>query len=456
MKKHNLQSIRAILVKILRIIGSILSILLVCGLIYAIYRFGNSLYTSFFVRQTVPFSIGLTKFNSITVETTEDCASRNKDSFPVQLVISRPSKYVYNPSVLLETNKAMDFQVVFPFGELSAEGYLVDNSSQQIALPHTSTISIIGSATQVEVEYPHQINSFAMHQYFCGPEIDVLPFPSISFSGLYTNKAKSVWIDQLFQPGDQIKVTIINPQITEKLNTNGMQRVEFEFSAADSSLPFEIGLTANDLKPTLPEILTDFGSYTPESLFILSNQIEIVHPVGSYKLGNDAPKELPEITSTSDDRLSIPSISGKESFQINELVSHSANKFDITGDTNSLILNNEELVKSAWYTLPEYIQAGLFGLLLTLISGIWALRSTIWRWLSFNFFDVSMPKGSFVCVTNSGMVIAGELFQKPRKNYPYYLIKNARRKLKSSDHWEKDMIAEIKVREDSIEQTYVL
>lgn len=134
------------------------------------------------------------------------------------------------------------------------------------------------------------------------------------------------------------------------------------------------------------------------------------------------------------------------------------NTLTINGTTSRVIYRKQEYGLSNWQKLPGYAQGGIFTLLLGLITGtIEIVRSNIQkRRTTKTIHRYEPPKGSFVCVTDSGYLICGSLISKPGFWFPYFILSNVRRKHKDEDVWEEKAIAQIQIKASRIEQTYFI
>jgi hypothetical protein len=156
-----------------------------------------------------------------------------------------------------------------------------------------------------------------------------------------------------------------------------------------------------------------------------------------------------------------------------DLVPHLSELYTISGDvargeyqinaqTNSVRLNEQELVKSYWQTLSGEARVGFIGLFLTLIGGAWTIGTKLTKRILLikgakkHPVIPPPPIGCFVCVMQSGIIVAGELACEPGFFFPFYLLHNARRKMHSSDQWDDEIIKEIRIRASHVEQSYFL
>jgi len=435
-------------------VGSLLSIFFLLGLIYAIYWFGKSFYENFFVAQSQSFSLNLSKFQSITASGKTDCLMGDG---PVHIYINRPLREVDNKEMSFDSDEDFEFRLVFPTGSMYATGFNPGKANQRINFQKDERVTVDGKASQLRIEYL-QVNSFIMSQSFCANEVGILSYPIAFFYPGNFNSPKTIWTEQTLGPQSRIKVTLLNPKISGGIHAEEFERIEFDF-IADGKIPkFIAGVSANDYRAIVPEIAYNFGKYPSELIIVRAKQYEIHHPVGTLKFGNNTPITLDEITSASNDVLLIRDHGLY--FISSSLRSVPDNKFEVSGIATNIILNNEEKIKPRWYDLPDYVQAGLFTLLVSVVGGLLSLRQSLGKWflllLPFMKSEFNLPRGSFVLVMNSGFIIAGELSRKPAKNFPFYLLKNARRKQSLSDDWEKEVIAEIKIRADAVDQSYVM
>ncbi len=434
-------------------IGYLFSVVFLLGLIYALYWFSKSFYENFFIAQSQPFSLSLSKFQAITVAGKIDCLMGDG---PVDIYINRPLNELINQEMSFESEENIDFHLVFPTGTLSAMGFNPNNDVHKIDFKKGDIVTVDGSAAQLKVEYL-QVDYMVMSQSFCATEVGVLPYPSALFYPGNTNYPKTIWTEQNLSPQNRIKVTLLYPKISNRIDTEEFERIELSFIANGDIPKFIVGISGSDFRALVPEIVNDFGKYPAEMIIIRSKQFEIQHPVGTLKFGNSAPIILDEITSKSDDTLVIRDYGLY--YISSSLRSVNSDKFEVSGTADNIILNNEEKIKQPWFDLPEYVQAGLFTLLVSLVGGLLSLRQSIGKGLVILFPFLkpkfNLPKESFVIVMNSGFIIAGELSRKPAKNYPYYLLKKARRKPSLSGDWEKEIISEIKIRADAVDQSYV-
>ena len=109
---------------------------------------------------------------------------------------------------------------------------------------------------------------------------------------------------------------------------------------------------------------------------------------------------------------------------------------EIYGDASSIILNGKEIGKVPWSALPQYIQTGFFGLLITVLATLLSRSNKLFVFFKPPKTGSIFTLGQFVCETRSGYIISGKLKRSPTKRFPYYEFEQAHRKLRSADEWE--------------------
>jgi hypothetical protein len=445
--------------KLLYVIGKIMSLGIFIGFVTGIVWFGYTGFKYWFTQKDFPFSVNLTDFRSLEANGDSNCNIESKFHFPIEVTISRQMSNMLDTHLLIQAKNLQEFSIDFADGTLSGTAFLDDGTSESLQINEPDKY-ITGKAEQLSIEYL-DLDYFQMFQYFCESQISIYtPGAGYYLSSHPSNFMKSVGIVQYLPQDSLIKVTVINATNLSGVNLNNSDRVEFIFRSNNDYFPLYLFSKAADLQATLPSINSLMSGHIIEGVRIFSDEIRISAPIGNLRYGNNDPIELVQIASSAKDELFIPrtKVNGYGNTYIVKW--RTFGNTEITGTSRSLLLNDEDLGNAPWDELPEYVQAGLFGLLLSILGALRALRQRIWNGLislfSFSAKNISPPKNSFVCVTASGITIAGELCLQPDKTHPYYVITNARRKLKPSDKWEKEIIPEIKVRSDAVEQYYEL
>lgn len=449
--------------KTISLSGNIISFALFASILYFLIVGGYKAYQYLFTQIEMPFSVSLTDYSKLKANGRDSCdIFVEKYLYPVEFVIARPIDQMTSTKVLLKSNNKLEFNLYLPGGSLSATSYSVDGTTETINFTEDFN-QINGKADEVYIDYSKD-TYFSMRQYYCEPTIE-MRFPGSYYLLSYPNESRmrSVGFEQYISEGSSIQIVISNPSELADINLKqDIKKIVYTFKSTIRLLPLSLFAKATDLDATMPIPSRSYSGDITEGLRIFTDEIEIENPAGKLKFGNNNPLDLLQIASMARDKISIPQTKVGDYSNTYFIEWKAKNNTEITGEARSLLLNDEDLGKAPWYSLPDYVQAGLFGLLISLLGGLWAVRGLIGRQiiLAIPFWTLidptQPPQGSFVCVTNSGMVIAGELVKKPSRNYPYYLIKNARRRIQVSDKWEKQVISEIKIGKDAIEQSYYL
>jgi hypothetical protein len=443
--------------KLISAFGNIISLLIISCLIFIALRFARTSYQYWFFTKPQPLSIMLTDFSKLTAKSGDSCDEYNQFSPPVKIYISRLASNMYKTDFNFESSGELDYYVDFPAGEITIQYTYLDGTKK--ASTSSGENAYQGSATRIEVVY-NDVNYFEMEQYFCETLINLYDPSIYTFNVLESSDMKFAGVKQFLPQGSKIRVIISDPK---NLDDKNVKAIEVTYSSDYDRAPFYLFSKSTGLSATLPSINNFLPAEGFEALYIRTDEIQIIErPVGSLKFGNSPIRELVKVSSLAKDTLKVPSMYPNDYNETYSIIWYKNRGTQISGTANSVILNGEELGKAPWYSLPDYVQAGLFGLLISLVGGIWAYRKPLLKRIAssvpyWDLLDPSSPlKGSYVFITNSGIIVAGELSRKPSKNYPYYLIKNARRKANPSSDWEKELISEIRIRADAVEQSYVL
>jgi hypothetical protein len=204
------------------------------------------------------------------------------------------------------------------------------------------------------------------------------------------------------------------------------------------------GISSKELGYSLPKL----------ELSAHANQISISDPVGQLQMGDDS-IDLTSLTPNPQRKLVLASSVFKPDSSFFTIAADSNSKeLKIAGEASSVIVNGQERVKVAWNTLPDYVQTGLFGLVIAALAAMLSRGNKLFAFFVPPKHEPEFLAGELVCETRSGYVIAGKLKRSPAKGFPYYEIENARRKLRTAASWEDPAIPNLRISAADVEQCY--
>jgi hypothetical protein len=464
----------------------LLSLIILIGIIGAIIWAITSGYDYFFVSKANAFNVNLSKFDLIQAESEDPCniPTDNSDIFsilkPAYRNIFRPASEVATRFIYFDTfdreqfpslefpPSSIDYLIVFPQNILSLSANVFLSNGLQKHINNVDTKTFTGNARNLEIQY-RQIDNFTMYQYFCAQKFWIYG-SNIQMYNKSPEGKQYAGFHQFFNDGDNVTLTINYPKNFMGFSPDEVVRVDFFLSSKKTPNyftlelseydPFVVFAQSREVYVNFPIPQGDLGNGEGNELY--PTGVEIRRPVGALKIGN---KELVPIQGISsfylDEKLLIPkSPYTKTDFTIIEspyaIKQFPDGHYEISGVANSITLNGDELNKAPWYNLPDYIQAGLFGFLLSVIGGIWATNAQIYTGIiSFLGINKNSPEyGDLICVMNSGIIIAGQVILECQKDTSHIVLRNAKQKMNLSSGWEKETIDEITVRIDTIEQSY--
>jgi hypothetical protein len=452
--------------KLFKYISQIAKYILVAGIIaslaYSLGLFVINGYPKIFTPQETLVSANFTDFYLMNFKSETDCVP--DDSF---------SSYQFDfsriPTSILSEYKAtastpIEFSIWLPAGKLAIKKYVSGKSEYIDYFPIEPNSGFKGTIGGLEVRFDSQIVS--IREEICTQELRY--DPEFAILSILHDPAKYQWVytSQYMRSNDKVMIFIDGPIHITGFPDENIDRLEFTI-ISDEGQHLDIKMASKGLVIDLPTTgmqqlaFTDEETITNSRLRAFPDELIIEVPEGMLKLGNEESISIGGLTKVNDEKVFFQKTTlGSSDYAVFGNIKTA--EYEISGTTTGIILNNEQLVKSFWDKLPDYLKSALFGVFLAGIGAIWKFRNSIWTAMkSFVLFwrsaDSKNPtKGSFVCVTNTGMMIAGDLSRKPGKNYQYYLIRNARRKFRLSDQWDTEIIPEIKIRADAVEQSYVL
>lgn len=444
-------------------------LLLIAGLLLIL----GSLARYLFAPKPVPFSLQLESYQSFSVHNGQGCQPaldfiREGAAFPAVNEWQYPYQYEYpdaryqlmdidSENPLYSSGSPYELRLGWDQMSVTIRG---KRQGQEQTVPLTALAPgeapgfISGQITQISGDFSH-LSPLEVGVQICEETHHVMWADDYQLRGLGNSLAFFGAI-----PAGQQLVFEIRGALDLQAMGAGEPFDSYELSLkadpAEEESAYFVVFLAGDMFGVLPHgQAQDPDSDSGERMTLDADRISIHQPVGLLKLGNDPEVRLESLTEFSQQSLEISSLSVAEPPFIIITGDGRDAPLEISGFATDVILNGDQIGKVPWNGLPEYLPASLTGLVITLIGALFTRKQTLVS--NFLIFENRKPpKGSFVCETRSGATIAGKLSRKPGKNYPFYLLKHARRKPPQSDQWEKDLIAEIKIREDAVEQTYFL
>lgn len=449
----------------------ILKYLLVAGIAASIlFTIGSFLingYPRIFTPQETLVGAKFTDFYLMTFKNDMDCKpGESYSSFELDFT-SVPSAVLSDYKV--NSTNPIKFSISLPEGKLAIKKYVngkseyIDFRSVQSGSGYTGTIA--GLTVEFESDF------VSITEDICAQEIKYEP--DAGFLSILHDPNMYQWAstNQYLHSDDKVRVIIEGPMRLNGFPGETIDKLELTIIADTDGQYLNIYTNAQGLAldpPRTGALLFDISdelsnTKRPRSSRLRASpeELSVEMPVGTLKVGNENSKPLGGLTKINQEKVTFEkSTLSDESYGVFGNIESA--EYELSGTTNSVVLNNEQLVRSLWDKTPDYLKSALVGAVLAGIGGAWTFRKSIWAAIKslMLFLNSSDPqksmKGSFVCVTDTGMIIVGELSRKPSKNYPFFLIKNARRKFKPSDQWDEEIISEIKIRADAVEQSYVL
>jgi hypothetical protein len=440
----------------------IIPIAIGAGILWSIFWFVKTGYSQLFKPQKALVSVKLTDAYVIDLERKNRCLTEGLD--PIVYIQRSSFELPNSPTVNYDITSATPIQISLglPLGELRITKYLGDKVIADNPISVHQSEGYAGTIKSITIEMT-KLKRLIMEQYYCAPITRFTPGGVMTFSS-HDGSPLQIATKQWFSDGDNIKI-VIEPIDIIGFGDQKYDKIELMLNVTANVSIMGLMATSTVLSTTLPGVGYDrLGVWKNDidSFLAFADSIKIERPAGTIKIGNNHPVEMIKLSDFSKEILELPylSVDNNGGFVINSHITDGV--YDISGNTSSAVLNGQQLVKSKWETLPEYLQAGLFGTLLSIIGGLWAFRHRLWNFITPKKVEESIskvsppPSGSFVCVTQSGDVIAGELIRGPSFFFPYYLLRNTRHKKQHKEEWSAEIIGEIRVRASLVEQSYML
>jgi len=426
------------------------------GLLWSMYWFVKGGYNQIFVPQKETVTVKLTDADAITVERPNNCDS---EIIRPLIYISRTSDDIKTNSYTIKSTDPIRFWISFPDAELEIVKYVDGETILDEAVPVGPNMRYRGKIKSLTVQASN-LQQLRLQEFYCAQSIKFLPIGGMVWSDPDGSNLQIQTI-QGFSNGDTIKVAIEPLDVLSDFGNQKYDKIELNLKVTKDTA-MGIGTVSTSFgQSSLPDVGKDQPGIRESetvSFFSPAESVKVISPIGTVQVGNNSPIEMHSLAHLANETLELPRSLDNPEDEFKVASSIANGEYEISGITASVVWKGQELNKSNWDKAPEYIKAGLFGLLLSIIGGLWALRQSIWKWLlsPFPFLKpkINLPQGSYIFIMKSGKVIAGEISSKPTRTRPYYIIKNARRKLNLSDEWERELIPEIQIREDAVEQSY--
>ena len=433
------------------------------GVAVGILIFLLSIIFFLFVPKQTPVSIKLSNFERIILPQDDDCAATRSWVSDGEEYISMPPLHIVNQMTLIP-----EFRLL-PRNETILTKISIHNLKLVVLEVNGDDYTDLGSFDLDELILTGDIKSISAHfgyletptisAYYCDPNIIIMG----DYLNYSTPRVETALIQSFVDYDKKATLTVIGDIDLKPLNIHQSSNeivLVFEsyprserMSDLDSSFTvFADGISHSSNFPYGISNKDWISSIPIYELEAKSEKIEIHAPTGVIQIGNGEEIELSAPTSSSLQSLILePSILYQSSdFSIN--ANSNSGQLEIFGIASSIRLNNQELGLVAWYSLPEYIQTGLVGILIATLSGFLAQGGKY-----FSFFKPPKHRvipGEFVCETRSGFIIAGKLVKKPSKKSPFYVFEQVHRKHRTDNEWEKLPIKEMRLSLSDVEQSY--
>jgi len=423
--------------------------ILTIGALLLIYWAGL-LVRQFFTPQSTFLTIDLTEFDKMAIKNNTDC--RHEYNYPYSVQMRESILNYISTNYNISSKKPISLSLTLPPGKITAIAYLSGKSQGNSTDFFKSEQDYFGTVDKIEVDMI-QMSQIDIQEEICSPQITFYPATTFPFWMGYSygiNDVNGIKTRQWMLDGDKIKITFSGKLNFENYDFSEVDKVEISIEVSSGS-PLILQAVSPGLTAELPSTVKGMlrvkdPSVSPlKAVAISADEIEIKYPKGVFNIKNETPFDFRTSSNSENEKIVIPHL-----FDVIGDIDNG--NYTVTTTTTSVTLRGEELIKNSWQKMSSEAQVAIFGLLLTFVGGMWGA----WR-----FYDSRKVKrfqyktGNFVCVTKTGMTITGELLRKPGRNFPYYIIKNARKKPSPSGYWEEDVITEIKIHADSVEQSYV-
>ena len=428
-----------------------------------------------------PLSVSVTDFKKMNIKYLrwiDPCNGKSditqREDFDMSVAITNPNSYETLYAQTYSSFKS-DQRFVIDFGMVDGDLKIVkyydgkEIGSTDLSLRNQQGKRMQGTATQINATLPSDL---ALSQWLCSGEISISKYSDtyhfdFGSAGIFNNYSAAK-ISLNIKNNDELVVTLLNP-ILEDNPDELIDKVEVYFIANGDSSFAIMGIEGNHLSVILPAISTYYDLEQKKQVLPLGNSIEsflaqgvtITSPQGSAQFGSykkfDLYKSLVEDTRESLDVPKVPvRFSEGASGGLSISTNLQNNEIKFAGSAPVIEYRKQRFGVSRWDSMPGYIQTGLFGLLLGAAPVWWGFfRKRTIKNIDTNLISDFQPKkDSFICVLNSGYMIAGTLIKEPSFWSPYYVICDAHRKQISEKHWELETIPKINIKASRVEQYY--
>lgn len=432
------------------------------GVVIGLIIFIASSFTYLFIPQAVPISIKLSSFEKIILSPENGDCSSISSLVEGNGFAGIPPLHITNRLTIIPRFGLYAEDKVFPFRinlhSVTAKISLVkDNQLKEIGEYKISDGEYTGSAKAVSADFsPYELINQSI--YYCDSSVtipgDYLLLPISTRATLIQSYIGGKNTAFISISGDveisQLDVHEPYDEIVFSLEPFPMSELSSVFESSFSVYADKLSLSSQ-----FPYAVSDVewnSSLPKHSVEATTDAIEIYSPTGVMKINNSNEIQISTPTQNSTQLIKLsPSILNKISDLSIETNSETG-ELEIFGTTTSIRFNNQEMGIIIWNKLPDYVQTGIVGLIITLLSGIAANGKKVI--VFFKPYSFPFSNGEFVCDTRSGYIIAGKLIRKPSKSFPFFELKQARRRLRTSNEWDKIQTIKFRVSASDVEQYY--
>lgn len=336
-----------------------------------------------------------------------------------------------------------------------------------------------GTANALEIDLSKS-KSLVMSEAFCATYMYFARSSPTEYDALVTPNREGVdtkgaiRTSQLISANSSVIIILEGPVIFQDDPNNVADKITITLVANDEAATLLVGAEGSErFYASLPGIKfgndkeTNTEALPAGNSFSISNgsNIAISSPTGKIKFGSFPEITLSNLLTLGDSNVllfpTLPSWVIRQGEHTGYSYIHGdieKDEITISGTTPRLIYSGKEYSISRWSLLPDYVQTGIFGLVIgafsTGIGVLWKRNEN--RKAKKSGDEAYQPeKGAFVCILDSGYVIAGKLIERPSFFSPYYVIQDAHRKHRDEESWETDIVKQINIKASRVEQHYI-
>lgn len=459
-----------------RVIGLIVILLGILASSAIMYFLIREIRLAVFYPTNLPINAQITNFEDITFISNPKCkGTANLEistDYPFQLSLSDIPSIAQSYKVGSLTTMVFDIAFNQSEFEISFSGdKSLDNVTGSLG---DDFKRLQGTTSSLTIDLS-KVETLNMTEALCSPKIHLFNSSSNYYSAWVSSAPGSysaIRTVQEIPTNSNMTISIVGPITLLDYPSETIEKISITLSTKTEKSKLFVGAEGYSLSNDFPNIIAVHNEKSGKSEISSGNsfsvdnfdiiEVEIVAPVGKVQFGS-----YPEIiltdpfTSFSDIKLELPASPYR---YFSTEFTHVTIKSDlphgivtINGTTPELVYRKQKYGISKWQQLPGYVQAGVFGLLLGIISAGWKIVKNYFQkrhTKKITEVDYHPAPGNFVCTLASGISVSGKLSKAPTFFSPYYVIRDAHRKHKNDLTWESEIIEEIYIKAKHIEQYY--